>query len=413
MIGTTILRALSWLLLAVELYLAVFIAYLSTLCISAIVATKKRRALIAKLSSTSAPFTTRFAILIPAHNEEETIENLLHSLSELIYPKELYRVHVVADNCTDRTAELVRATGWAHAHERFNQQQRGKGYALNWLLQELEEQQLTYDAYVVIDADSVVEPQFLKAMALELSRGGRALQACNTVLNASDSPSAALRLIAMTLINHVRPLGRNGIGSTSTLTGNGMCLSRDVLQRHPWQAFNMAEDYQYYLALVLAGERVRYVPEAVVRSEMPTTFAQMKTQDIRWETPDSAQTNRHIAKNLFQAALRHRDLGRLETAIELLTPPLSLLIGGSMLAFLASSVLSVLIWSQPLILLSAVLIGGLLFYIGTALYILRPPQAIYKALIYAPGFMVWKLWVYFVLSRSKKHTSTWVRTSRI
>jgi cellulose synthase/poly-beta-1,6-N-acetylglucosamine synthase-like glycosyltransferase len=404
-----VLQVLGWLLLAVELYLAMFVAYLGMLCISAIIATKKRQTFIARLASTSPLFTTRFAILIPAHNEEKIIDNLLHSLSELVYPKELYSVHVVADNCTDRTAELVRATGWALVHERFNEQQRGKGYALNWLLRILEEQQLTYDAYVVIDADSIVESQFLNAMALELSQGERALQAYNTVLNASASPSAALRLLAMTLINHVRPLGRNGLGASSTLTGNGMCMSRELLQQHPWQAYGIAEDYQYYLTLVEDGERVRYVPEAVVRSQMPMTFAQMKTQDIRWESSDPEQTNRHAFRNLLRLGLQHRDTTRLEAAMEMLTPPLSLLMCGSIVVLLAS----LLLWTPILLVLSTVLVCGLLFYIGTALYLLRPSQAIYKALLYAPGFMIWKLWVYFVLSKSKEHTSDWVRTNRI
>lgn len=413
MIGTVILQALRWLVLAGELYLAVFITYLVVLCISAIVATKKRQTFTAKQSSTPAPFTTRFAILVPAHNEEQIIENLLQSLSELVYPEELYSVHVVADNCSDRTAELVRATGWAHVHERFNERERGKGYALNWLLRQIEEQRMTYDAYVVLDADSRVDSQFLSAFARELSRGARALQACNTVLNASDAPSAALRLLAMTLINHVRPLGRNGLGASSTLTGNGMCLSQELLQQHPWQAYGIAEDYQYYLTLVEDGERVRYVPEAIARSQMPTTFAQMKTQDIRWETSTPEQTNRRVLWNLLRLGLRQRDMTRLEAAMEMLTPPLSLLTVGSILTLLASLLLSLLLWTPILLVLSVALVCGLLFYIGTALYLLRPSRAIYKALLYAPSFMVWKLWVYFVLSKSKEHTSEWVRTSRV
>ena len=120
------------------------------------------------------------------------------------------------------------------------------------------------------------------------------------MLNVSESPSTALRLIALTLINHVRPLGRNGLGASSTLTGNGMCLSRALLMRYPWQAFSIAEDYQYYLTLVQHGERVRYVPEAIVRSQMPTTFAQMRTQDIRWESSERSQSTWRIALRLLR-----------------------------------------------------------------------------------------------------------------
>src|SRR5262249_32852895 len=141
---------------------------------------------------------TTFAILIPAHNEETILHKLLESLSELAYPEELYSVYVIADNCTDNTAELARQFAGVQAYERFNQEKRGKGYALNWMLQQLEESQQVYDAYIVLDADSVVVPGFLRAFAKELGRGAKALQACNTVLNVTDSPSTALRWVALT-----------------------------------------------------------------------------------------------------------------------------------------------------------------------------------------------------------------------
>jgi len=370
---------------------------------------KRRRAKNASVSAILADTGPTFAILIPAHNEESVIAKLLSSLARLTYPKDRFAVHVVADNCTDATVSIVCATGWANVHERFNKDKRGKGYALNWLMNTLEEQHLIYDAYVVLDADSVVVPTFLHSMARELMQGAQAMQGCNTVLNGSDSPSTALRLIALTLINHLRPLGRNGIGASSTLTGNGMCLSRELLQRYPWQAYSLAEDYQYYLNLVERGVRVRYVPEAVVRSEMPTTFAQMRTQDIRWEPWQPGQKQSNTALRLLTTGLRNRDFARIEAVAEFLTPPLSFLVGSCLLAFMVS----LLLWSLPDLLLSLMLIGGMLCYVGTGLYLLRPSRAIYRALLHAPGFMAWKLWVYFVLRRSKKHTSEWIRTTRV
>ncbi len=216
-----VLQVLRWLLLAAEVLIAVPILYLCILSISAILVAKKRKAAdIARSSRISEH--AHFAILIPAHNEEAILGALLESLSKLVYPKDQYTVCVVADNCTDGTAELACTFGRALVYERFDKNLLGKGYALNWLLHKLEEDQLIFDAYVILDADSVVEPTFLHSMDRELAQGARAMQACNTVLNISEAPSAALRLIAMTLMNHVRPLGRNGLGGSSTLTGNGM-----------------------------------------------------------------------------------------------------------------------------------------------------------------------------------------------
>jgi len=403
-----VLQILKWALLIVELWVTGPVLYLCILSVSAILAAKKRETEHTSTTSTTAPLQFNFAILIPAHNEEAMLGTLLESLSALVHPRDQYTVYVVADNCTDNTAELARATGWVRVYERLDGARRGKGYALNWLFQKLEEDQLIYDAYVILDADSVVEPTFLEVMNRKLMQGAQALQACYTGLNVTESPSTALRWIALTLMNYVRPLGRSGLGASSTLTGNGMCFSRTLLLHHPWQAFSLTEDYQYYLTLVQHGERIRYVPEAVVRSQMPTTFAQMRTQDIRWESSEGGQSAWCTALRLLWAGLRYRDFRRLEAIAELLTPPLSFLISGCLLTLIAS----LLAWFPFGLLLSLILIGGLICYVGTALYLLRPPRSVYLALLYAPGFMIWKMWVYLVLRRSKKHTSTWVRTSR-
>lgn len=401
-----VLQMLRWLLWAMEIVVALPVVYLCILSISAMLAARKRSK--ESISFPPALRHTNFAILIPAHNEIAVLGKLLESLAALDYPKDHYAVYVVADNCTDTTAELARSTGWVNVKERFDGEKRGKGFALNWLLQKLEEERLVYDAYIVLDADSVVIPTFLQVMNEGLAKGAQALQAHNNVLNVTDSPSTALRWLALTLINHVRPLGRNGLKCSSTLTGNGMCLSRSLLLRYPWQAFSLAEDYQYYLTLVRHGEKVLYLPEAIVRSEMPSTFAQMRTQDIRWESLDGSQPAWKTAWQLLRVGAKNRDFARIEAIAELLTPPLSYLAGWCFLTLLGS----LLLWSIPNLLISFVIIGGLFCYFGTAFYLLRPPRAVYMALLHAPGFVLWKLWVILMLRRSKKHTTEWIRTIR-
>jgi cellulose synthase/poly-beta-1,6-N-acetylglucosamine synthase-like glycosyltransferase len=398
-----ILEVLRWLLLVVEVLVALPIVYLCIISFSAMFYARRR----ARQLQPQVPFQ-RFAILIPAHNEEELLGKLLTSLIELDYPPEYFTICVVADNCTDQTAHIARQFADVRVYERANQTQRGKGYALNWLMQQIDSEQLTYDACVILDADSVVQPDFLQAFNRELAQGVQALQAHNAVLNTQDSPSTVMRWIALTLMNHVRPLGRNGLGASGSLSGNGMCLSRSLLQKHPWQAFSLAEDYQYYLSLILDGEVVRYVPEALVRSHMPTTFAQMRTQDVRWEASDPGRSHWRTARDLLQAGIRARDWKRLEAIAELLTPPLSLMVGSCLFILLASLAL----WSWPLFILACLITLGLLNYVRTAFYFLHPPRSVYLTLLYAPAFLFWKIWVNVVLSRSKKHTSEWVRTSR-
>jgi hypothetical protein len=156
------------------------------------------------------------------------------------------------------------------------------------------------------------------------------------------------------------------------------------------------------------GEKVLYMPEAIVRSEMPSTFAQMRTQDIRWESPDASQPAWRTAWQLLKAGMRNRDFTRIEAIAELLTPPLSYLIGWCLLTLLGS----LLLWSSPNMIISLVMISGLFCYLSTPFYLLHPPRAVITALLHAPGFMLWKLWVILVVKRSKKHTAEWVRTSR-
>lgn len=407
-------HTMAWIVPAAEAVLAVPVLYLGVVAAAAISVehTRRRRAARATWQpEPSVPPLYTFAILVPAHNEEQLLGDTLRSLSELVYPKDRYTVYVVADNCTDRTAAVARAAGNVRVYERTDETRRSKGYALQWLLQALEADGVACDAYAIIDADTVVEPGYLSAMARELARGARALQPRYSVLNAGDSPSTVLRSIALTLFCHVRPLGRNALGGSSYLT-NGVCLSRSLLLRHPWQAYGLTEDYAYYLTLIQHGERVRYVPDAVVLSPMPTTFAQMRSQDVRWE---SRQLGRQLGEPLWRKAWRllssgigSRDLLRAEAAIELLTPPLSALV------FACVAVVAVALWlASPVAVLAGIALTGVLAcYVGSALYMLRPSPALYRAMLYAPGFMAWKVWVYVVLRRRDKYTREWVRTTR-
>src|SRR5450759_1007690 len=348
-----VLHFLSWALLVAEVCIAFPVAYLCILSCSALISASRKSHI--DIDKETLP-QNNFALLIPAYNEEIILGTLLESLSHLDYPKELYTIYVIADNCTDTTAELARRVEGVCVYERFDRKKRGKGYALNWMLQQIEEKQ--HDAYVMLDADSVVESTFLRVMNSELARGAKVLQARYTVLNATESPSSALRWVALTLMNHVRPLGRNGIGGSSTLTGNGMCFSRDILTRYPWQAFGIAEDYQYYLTLIQQGERVHYVPEAIVRSQMPTTFAQMRTQDVRWEAAEPQQSQWHTALQLLRTGLSTKSFVLIDAMLELLTPPLSFMVASCLLAFVAS-----LLLRSPLeIIFSNLILEGLAYY---------------------------------------------------
>lgn len=391
-------------LLALEALLALPLLYLLALAVGAAIGTIRRP----QAPDGKTP-PSRFAIVVPAHDEEALIGTILSSLARIDYPAECYDVHIIADNCTDRTAEIAREAG-VHVQVRTDLEHRGKGYALSWAFNLLMNGATRYDAYVVLDADAVVDPGLLKALARGLACGAVALQSQNAVLNAAESPVSALRWLALSLMNYIRPLGRNTLGGSSTLTGNGMCLTHELLVRHPWQAFGLSEDYQYYLSIISSGEKILFVPDADVRSVMPTTSRQLQTQDIRWESinPDASAWQRRISWSLLTEGLRRHSWVRLDALAELLTPPLSVLGGGSVALLIAANVLQAPIQ----VALAVALVVMLAAYVASAFALLRPPLGVYRALIYAPAYVARKLWIYYVLRRLRKNTTSWVRTSR-
>ena len=205
-----VLELFEWALFTLSLGSALIAGYLLVLTLSALAA--RRRTL-----ATDAPAErpdVRFAVLVPAHDEARSIRRLLESLAAVDYPYARCAVHVVADNCTDATAELARACaaaapdGWLTVHERHDPERKAKGYALAWLLDRLGERGAAYDAYVVLDADSVVSRNLLRAFAARLHAGSAAIQAYYGVLNPGESPLAALRGAALAAIHLARPLGR-------------------------------------------------------------------------------------------------------------------------------------------------------------------------------------------------------------
>src|SRR5436305_5664918 len=359
-----VLQLLKWCLEVAEVLIAVPTVYLCILVTMVILQTNKPKIECEDQVPTPESACINFGILIPAHNEEVLLGPLLKSLSTMTYPKDLYSVYVIADNCTDSTAQVARTAGGVQVYERFDQAKRSKGHALAWAFQQLKENQSIHDAYVIFDADSIIDSKFLQAMADELKQGKEALQGYYGVLNATESPSTILRWIALTLMNHMRPFGRSLLGFSTRLTGNGMCLSHDLLEHLPWCTYGHSEDYEYYLVLLQHGTKVHYVRKAIVHSHMPPTFADMRTQDIRWESGLSLKIEQTLS--LLRAGFRLRAFDCFEEIIVLLTPPLSFIVGWCILLLAGS----LLLWSPPDIVASLILMSGFVYYVGSAFLLL-------------------------------------------
>lgn len=354
----------------------------------------------------------RFCLLIPAHNEELLLGPVLQKLSLLDYPPDCWSAVVVADNCTDSTALVARRHG-ADVLERTDEVNRGKGYALQWAVERLLTDSREFDAFVVLDADSVLSLGFLDAMNRALAEGHLVIQAYYGVLNTDESWRTRLMAVALALAHYVKPLGRRSLGLSDGLKGNGMCFAREALERVPWSGESITEDIEQTLRLVEAGIKIEFAPDAVVSAQMPITGNQAASQRRRWEGGRYALLKKALTV-LIRAIARGR--WRLaDRAIELIVPPFV-----ELLAVPAVFAAGCALWMnaahtqrEPHLLLwmwLGTLCAGLVYLVG-GLFIARVPLSTAKCLLYGPVYMIWKLALYAGMA-VRKGAGGWVRTER-
>jgi cellulose synthase/poly-beta-1,6-N-acetylglucosamine synthase-like glycosyltransferase len=392
-----IITILHILLFGAQAVLALMIGYLLLLTAAALFASRQT-----KLRQESP--THRFLILVPAHNEERLLPSLLANLRQLDYPQSLYQVHIVADNCTDRTAELARSGG-ATAHERVDEQQRGKGYALQWLMQQLWASSEPHDAVLILDADSIISANFLTVMDARLAGGERAIQAYYAVRDPQDSWSASLRSVALAALHYLRPLGRVLLGGSAGLKGNGMVFAAEIVREYKWSA-SLTEDIEYHMELILGGRRVTFAPDALVWAEMPSSLKASQTQNVRWERGRQEMLRRYVPR-LLRAALARRSYLLFDAAVEQIIPPFSLVAAASLASLLGAIALQ----SATGMIVGGLLLCGQAAYILIGLWLSGAPKKVYQALLYAPAFIAWKVWLYLrvLIGLDRKG---WTRTAR-
>ena len=222
----------------------------------------------------------RLAVVVPAHNEELNIARCVASLQAADDSGIDLLIAVIADNCSDRTAVMAAAAG-ARVLVRNDASQRGKGYALDFAFRQLLPE--AHHAFAVVDADSEVSPNFARAMAAIFEGEGDAAQCRYVVRNSGDSIRTRLMNVALLGFNVLRPRGRDRLGLSAGIYGNGFALSADTLRAVPYTAASVVEDLEYHLALARTGRRVAFADSACVYGDMPVAGDGVKTQRARWE----------------------------------------------------------------------------------------------------------------------------------
>lgn len=350
----------------------------------------------------------RFGIIIPAHDEAEVIRSTLDSMRRIEYPQELFDVVVIADNCSDETAAIVRDTGFK-CLERFDIHKKGKGYALEYAFNQLLPND--YDAFVVIDADSIVSADFLAYMNLRLQKGQAVIQAYDGLSNPDSSALTYMFYVGNIIENKLFYAAKERLGLPIMLRGNGMCFSRTIIERYPWRAFSIVEDTEYGLNLVKAGIRIHFASEMKVLAKQPENLKQAHTQRLRWASGNATLSKGYAIRLMWQGIKERRfDLVDAGFSFFVLSKPLLLL--GSLVAVTMSAGVSFsgaagsvwFIWAatllaaQLLYLLVGIVMGGLT---------IRNLQL----LLQTPLMILWFIYVTLLgLAGHKKNQ--WLRTER-
>jgi cellulose synthase/poly-beta-1,6-N-acetylglucosamine synthase-like glycosyltransferase len=260
----------------------------------------------------------KLAVVIPAHNESLNIASCVASLAECMRPQTLtgFDIVVIADNCTDDTASVARKAG-ARVIERSDESQRGKGYALRYGFDRLAAE--TFEAFLIIDADTIVEPNLLAEVVKLLEGGADGVQARYGVLNPEASIRTRLMNTALMAFNILRPRGRERLGLSVGILGNGFALTSSALNAVPYDAHSIVEDLEYSLRIVQSGRRIAFADDTAVRAMMPIAGRGAETQRARWEGGRFSM----IAQNAPRLALEiiHGRLELIEPLLDLLLLP--------------------------------------------------------------------------------------------
>lgn len=260
----------------------------------------------------------RFAVVIAAHNEAAVIQPLLDNLQRLDYPRHLYDVYVIADNCTDRTAEIARSHG-AIVARRQTADERGKGHAIRWMLTRLQLGQTQYDAVVMFDADNLVSRNFLMVMNDRLCAGKKVIQGYLDSKNPFDSWVTVSMAISYWYTNRMWQLARRNLGLSCALGGTGLCIDMNLLADLGWDATGLAEDTEFGARCVGLGIYPEWSHEARVYDEKPVTLRASLRQRLRWMQGHFACAETY-ALPLIGASLRERNLAKFDAAVYLFQP---------------------------------------------------------------------------------------------
>ena len=259
-----------------------------------------------------------FALIACAHNEERVIAQLVDNLRRLNYNDALYDIYVVADNCSDKTAEVARKAG-ALVHERFSETGKGKGFALAWMFDRLFKLEKKYDAVCVFDADNLVHPNFLQEMNSRLCNGERIIQGYMDAKNPTDTWVSGVFAISFWIVNHVWSLAKYNMGLSCCLGGTGMCFDTEVLKRYGRGGNRPDQGMGVTHQAVKGGVPYNWGADGINYDEKPPNFQQTLDHRERWAQGHFDVADRYLIP-MIKKAIKTRNIVMLDCSVNLIQP---------------------------------------------------------------------------------------------
>lgn len=227
----------------------------------------------------------RYAVLISARNENQVIGDLIHSIRVQNYPQELIDIFVIADNCTDNTAEVARNAGATDVFVRYSKELIGKGYALDFGYQRIQElyADRNFEAYFVFDADNVLDVNYFREMNKVFDGGAIASTSYRNSKNyGSNWISAGYAVWFLREAKYLNQ-ARLTLNTSCAVSGTGFFIAASVLARHGgWKWHLLTEDIEFSAQTIIDGGRIAYCPTAMLYDEQPITFKDSWNQRFRW-----------------------------------------------------------------------------------------------------------------------------------
>lgn len=329
----------------------------------------------------------KYLLLVPAHNEEELIGRLVDSALSVDYGRDSFQVAVIADNCTDRTAEAASQQG-VLVLERHDETKKGKGFALAWALGRMNLDD--YGAVVVVDADNKIDQGFFHGLDEVLDRGASAVQCYNSIGNPDDSAFTRILSMAREVDNCLYHHAKYKLGLSSFLMGNGMCFTTDLLKKQGWTTGTMAEDLEYYSMLVGQGVTIGFAARSKVYHQESRSCRAAADQRLRWSSGKFHIARTYGLRILLQG-LRSKDFRMIDASFPLILPNLSLMVNLTGLFLVAAFLIHPFHpVSSVIALLLSLLVLELLYLLSGKFLMKVPLLDVIRALGYAPLFLLWK-----------------------